>query len=272
MILLSIIYIFLDYNFYRIYNSLDNITSSTETKGLCLVTNLKDITNINDMADDDIGVINKELDNSFYDMTKDILKTKNLTNKLVEYDGYIEIINALLDEEINYAFLPENYEVIYYAAYEDAPRELDFKEIYNEQKKIESSSTVNTKLLDEPFTMLLMGTDALLDSYNADTLLVLTVNPKTLKTTMLSIPRDTYTTICTGAKHKINSSGWYGDTCVVKTIEKYLSINIDYYAKINFTGIVDLVDTLGGIEVDVSKIVKESLARILYMQKKDYKH
>jgi len=106
--------------------------------------------------------------------------------------------------------------------------------------------------LTEPFSILLIGTDVITDSYNADTLMLVTVNPKTLKATMLSIPRDTYTTIaCTGGKHKINASGWNGDKCVVDTVSKYLNIKIDYYAKVNFFGLVDLVDELGGIEVDV---------------------
>ena len=84
--------------------------------------------------------------------------------------------------------------------------------IKEENKTIEKKEEeAPVKMLDEPFTMLLMGTDIILDSYNADTLMVLSVNPKTLKVTMLSIPRDTYATIaCTGGKHKINASGWYG--------------------------------------------------------------
>ena len=99
--------------------------------------------------------------------------------------------------------------------------------------------------------MLLMGVDTLSSSYNADTLLVVTFNPETLTATTLSIPRDTYTTLANGAKHKINASGWSGDKSVVKTVSKYLGIDIDYYFKINFVGAVSLVDALGGIEVDV---------------------
>jgi LCP family protein required for cell wall assembly len=126
----------------------------------------------------------------------------------------------------------------------------DIKVLHSDSKKVEVE-LVNQDV-NKPFTILLMGVDTLSSSYNADTLLLVTFNPDTLGATMLSIPRDTYTTIaCTGGKHKINASGWYGDGCVVKTVAKYLDIDIDYYAKINFLGIVDLVDNLGGIEVDV---------------------
>lgn len=252
MLILSLIYIFINYAFYRVYSSLDKITSNVDTKGICLVTNL-DIESIDDISKDDIAIVGKSLDEQFYVLAEDILKDKKLNNKLIDYDGYFEIINALLNKEIKYAFLPENYNEIYNASNGEESKELDFKVLYTEQKVIENKEEeVPVKMLDEPFTILLMGTDVILDSYNADTLMVLTVNPKTLKVTMLSIPRDTYATIaCTGGKHKINASGWYGDPCVVKTVSKYLGVDIDYYAKINFLGIVDLVDNLGGIEVDV---------------------
>lgn len=254
MIILCLLYVFLNYTFYRVYASLDNITKKVDTKGICLVASSAGLDSIDDLGDDDIAIVGKTMDEAFYEMALEIIEAENLNNELVEYDDYFGIINALLNDEIKYAFLPENYNAIYSAnSGEGETKELQFSVLYTKQKLIESNNEIaSAKSLDEPFAVLLMGSDVLLDSYNADTLMVLTVNPKTMKVTMLSIPRDTYTTIaCTGGKHKINSSGWYGDSCVVRTVEKYLDIDIDYYAKINFLGIVDLVNVLGGIEVDV---------------------
>ena len=263
MIILSLIYIFINYAFYRVYSSLDKITSNVDTKGVCLVTNL-DIESLDNITKDSIAIVSKSFDEEFYNLAKEVLEDKDISNKLVDYEDYFTIINALLNKEIKYAFLPENYSEIYNASNpEEETQKLDFKVLYTKQKVIENKEEeAPVKMLDEPFTMLLMGTDVILDSYNADTLMVLSVNPKTLKVTMLSIPRDTYATIaCTGGKHKINASGWYGDSCVVKTVSKYLGIDIDYYAKINFLGIVDLVDTLGGIEVDVPYSLCEQNSR-----------
>ena len=50
-----------------------------------------------------------------------------------------------------------------------------------------------------------------------------------------------------------NSAAAYGTSCVINTINQFLDINIDYYVKINFNGVVDLVEALGGVEVDVEK-------------------
>ena len=255
MIIFCLLYGFLNYAFYRVFASLDSITENVDTKGICLVTYLTDLKSIDDITGDDIAIVGSDMDASFYEMAEDILEKEGLGNKFKLYDDYFAIINALLDKEIKYAFLPENYNDIYSSSSGEGEekKDLNFKVLYTEQKVIKKEDVeVSTKMLDEPFTMLLMGTDVMLDSYNADTLMVLSVNPKTLKVTMLSIPRDTYTTIaCSGGKHKINASGWYGDSCVVKTVSKYLGVDIDYYAKINFLGIVDLVNDLGGVEVDV---------------------
>lgn len=254
--IISIIYLiilgFINFNFQYIYNSINKTNTNLKTYTLSLVT-LKDneITNIEDIDNDRIGVINdREIANG-YNLAESILNKFYLDNELEEYETYLEIIDALYNDRLDYAFLPDSYALMFetYDEYKDINEK--FKTIYTETKE-EIEENTNTKSVDEPFTLLLMGVDTLQNSYNADTLIVVTFNPKTLSTTMVSIPRDTYTTIaCTGGKHKINSSGWYGDKCVVSTVGKYLDVNIDYYAKINFTGVVQLVDALGGVTVDV---------------------
>ena len=89
--------------------------------------------------------------------------------------------------------------------------------------------------------------------FNGDTLMLMSFNPKTLDAILLSIPRDTYVPIACNNKNyaKINSSAAYGTSCVISTINNLLGINIDYYVKINFKGVVDLVEAVGGVEVDV---------------------
>lgn len=255
VILFSCIYGFINYNFYKIYSSLDNITTVVETKILCLVTSDSSLKSIEDMDEGNIGIIDDEKNKEFYEMGSSFIKANELDNELDDsYDDYIEIINDLLSGKIKYAFLPQNYEVIYNDSINEEEQKLNFNVLDEIEKVVSKKQEENVSVggLTEPFSVLLIGTDVILDSYNADTLMLVTVNPKTLKATMLSIPRDTYTTIaCTGGKHKINASGWNGDKCVVDTVSKYLNIKIDYYAKINFLGMVDLVNELGGIEVDV---------------------
>lgn len=91
-------------------------------------------------------------------------------------------------------------------------------------------------------------------TFNGDALMLITFNPHTLSTTILSIPRDTYVPIACFSgkrKNKITHAAWYGEECMINTIEDLMDVDIDYYLKINFKGVVNLVNALGGIEVDV---------------------
>lgn len=249
-IILTTINTILNINFDKIYSTLDNVTVKYEEHTLSLIT-LKDnkVNSISEL-DNDIGVIKDEQLANGYNFAKEIIEKYNITYKLIKYDSYEEILTDLYNGKIKYAFLPDNYTLMFQNNENFIDIDTKFKTLSNEVKKEKVEAV--SKEANRPFSILLMGVDTLTSSYNADTLLVVTFNPKTLKATILSIPRDTYTTIsCTKGKHKINSSGWYSDKCVTDTVGDLLDIDIDYYAKINFTGIVDLVDKLGGIDVDV---------------------
>ena len=122
-------------------------------------------------------------------------------------------------------------------------------------------NTSKSKRLTEPFTVLVMGVDSTIDglnknqAFNGDTLILVTFNPDTLTATMFSIPRDMYVPIaCNNNRYaKINSSAAYGSSCVIRTVQKLTGIDIDYYVKINFRGVVDLVNALGGVTVNVEE-------------------
>ncbi len=105
----------------------------------------------------------------------------------------------------------------------------------------------------EPFSILLLGVDERPgDKGRADTILVATINPNTNDVKLLSIPRDTLIELPkSGELDKINATYAYdGIPYVVETVEDYLDIPINYYAKINFQGMVDLVNAIGGITID----------------------
>ncbi|WP_214760439.1 LCP family protein [Exiguobacterium sp. s146] len=112
-------------------------------------------------------------------------------------------------------------------------------------------------LTKDHFSVLLAGVDggASLEEGRTDSLMVATFNKESLQVTLVSIPRDSYVDIVTTDgefKDKINHAYAYGgiDTTIA-TVEKLFDIPIDYYATINFDGIEDLVDAVGGVEVDV---------------------
>ena len=259
-IIIAAVMIIIGYNINKIYNAIANISTTSQTYSSSIVTRIdSEINDINDLKEEKIGILSDKESIDGYQIPQEIIKDNNLNNELVEYNNYLDMINALLDEKINAIFLPTNYSMLFANIQGLEKLKEQTKIIYTKDKNIKVQKTLNSKNLDEPFTILLMGVDSENEeikgsSFNGDSLVLITFNPKTLDATMLSIPRDTYVPITCFAgqkKNKITHAAWYGESCMMSTIENMFDINIDYYIKINFAGVVKIVDTLGGIDVNV---------------------
>ena len=257
-IIFAIIFSFANYYISMIYSGISNIG---EKEYIVYTTNLV-VLNGTEINDESIlGMINNSDDIEGNVLAKELIEKENLTNnEIEEYSSYYEMIFDLLNGEIDGIFLSSNYQTIF-GSEESFESLKDTTIAYTYSKEMENQDTTLTsnKSLTEPFTILLMGVDSETDglnanaAFNGDTLMLITFNPSTLNATMFSIPRDTYVPIaCNNNRYaKINSSAAYGTSCVIDTVEQLTDITIDYYVKINFKGVVDLVDALGGIEVDI---------------------
>ncbi|OJF91860.1 LCP family protein [Alkalibacterium sp. 20] len=108
---------------------------------------------------------------------------------------------------------------------------------------------------EDPFSILLMGVDTgeFDRQYQgrSDTMMVITVNPNTDKTSIVSIPRDTYTEIIgRGHLDKINHAYAFGGTSMaVNTVQNLFDIPVDYFVSVNMEGMQQVVDAVGGITV-----------------------
>ncbi|KRN67929.1 membrane-bound transcriptional regulator LytR [Carnobacterium maltaromaticum DSM 20342] len=109
---------------------------------------------------------------------------------------------------------------------------------------------------EDPFSVLLLGVDTgdlgRTEQGRSDSIMVVTVNPNTNESKIVSIPRDTYTEIIgQGTTDKINHAYAFGGTAMaVNTVQNLLNIPIDYYIEVNMQGVKDLVDAVGGIDVN----------------------
>lgn len=104
----------------------------------------------------------------------------------------------------------------------------------------------------EPISLLVLGIDEREnDTGRSDTMVVMTVNPTSASTKLLSIPRDTYTEIVGKDVHdKINHAYSFGGAeMALASTEKLLDISIDYVVQIDMESFVEIVDILGGIDV-----------------------
>lgn len=117
---------------------------------------------------------------------------------------------------------------------------------------------------EEPFSVLLLGIDTgdmgRVDRGRSDTMMVMTVNPNTDQTTLVSIPRDTYAEIVgRGTQDKMNHAyAFGGPSMAINTVQKFLDIPIDYYVSVNMQGIQQIVDAVGGITLTASSSFSQS--------------
>ncbi len=260
---------FISININRISNSINKITKKQTGYSSSIIT-LKDndINSINDLDDKTIGIISDPNNMEGYVIPMEIVNENNLKNEnLAKYDDFIEMLNDLYNKKIDAMFVSSSYVSMFVTndGFENIAS--DTKVIYEKSKKQTTKKTYSSKTLNEPFTLLIMGVDsdsnslAKSNSFNGDTLILITFNPNTMNATILSIPRDTRVPIvCTKykSKNKINSAAYYGTDCVMDTITSFTGIKIDYWVKVNFQGVISLVDALGGVEVDVPYAFCES--------------
>lgn len=107
----------------------------------------------------------------------------------------------------------------------------------------------------DPFSILLLGIDTgelgRTEHGRSDTILVATINPTNKKTTLTSIPRDIYTEIVGhGTSDKLNHAYAFGGAAMsIASVENLLDIPLDHYVQINMKGLENLIDAVGGIEV-----------------------
>lgn len=107
---------------------------------------------------------------------------------------------------------------------------------------------------EDSYNILITG----IDSYGSitrvsrsDVNMIVSVNPKENKILLTSIPRDYYVYLSDyGDYDKLTHTGIYGIDVTTKALEDLLDIDINYYVKVNFTTLVDIVDELGGITVN----------------------
>lgn len=242
-----------------IYHRIDGFSKDYLTYTSALVT-LKDTKWDEEKK---IGMIDDENDIEGYVLAKDLLKKEKLKNETVSYDDYVEMLLDLKEQKIDGILISSNYAVSYQeeGIFENITKDTKIQFEYSKKMKNKDNEITSNKDLTEPFTILLLGVDSAKDgldknqAFNGDTMMMITFNPHTLNATMFSIPRDIYVPIAcrNGAMAKINSSAARGTECVIDTIKNVTDIDIDYYVKVNFKAVVDLVDALGGITVDVKK-------------------
>ncbi|MBR1386156.1 MAG: LCP family protein [Bacilli bacterium] len=176
---------------------------------------------------------------------------------LVEVENYYELFsNILIDKErlilinsINYDTLLENEE-----AYNGKLKVVGEIEYLNE---VEIEPTKETGITSEPFTIYLSGIDTrgsgMPSRSLSDVNMFIVVNPKTRTILLVNVPRDYLVQLHgkNGKKDKLTHAGVIGGVALSKsTVEDIVGMEADYYARVNFKAVINLVDAVGGITIN----------------------
>lgn len=247
---------------YKAYKGLDNMNKDELVYTSILIS--KESYKVDLINGKKIGIISDEEDISNYVLANEVIDKYdlNVNNEIVKYNDIISLMSGLVNDEVDLIFVSNDYKARFnlVSGYSDDVKLYEvttYKKNYK-KKEVEKENISKKSEVSEPFTMLLLGIDSEgqgikeASSFNGDTIMLISFDPNTLDATIFSIPRDTYVKMaCGGRYNKINAASWGGISCMIKTIEDFTGIDIDYYAKINFKGVVDLVNVLSGIDVDV---------------------
>lgn len=209
--------------------------SVSDLKNKTIEANLDDEDNVKYM-NQAIEALNKE---------ESTIEVDNASSysKLAEdlYNGQTE---AIYINEANYGMLEEEHETFI-----NDTRVIWSYDIVEEVKDISKDVDVTKEI----FTIFISGIDTsgpVSTVSRSDVNMLVTVNPETKQILMTSIPRDYYVTLANkGKKDKLTHAGLGGVENSVATIENFMDIDINYYARVNFTSLVKMVDALGGITV-----------------------
>ena len=185
-------------------------------------------------------------------MLDNINKALGREVKVEQYGTVQELANALLEGRVDAAVYNQALDGLITDSIEDYSDKVRVLYHYGIETELEQE----TADVGEPFNVYISGIDVdgpIATNSRSDVNIIMTVNPNTKKILLTTTPRDYYVQIpdISGEQRdKLTHAGIYGVDASMRTLEQLYGIDISYYARVNFSSLVKIVDTLGGVDVD----------------------
>ena len=254
-LLLTVIYVvgikYID-NTIEFVGNMTGINYETQ-KYSVMVLNNSNYLKMNDLSKRNIGFLST---NTHLDKTKKTLKEKSEISFVSKnYEDIGTMIASIYNSEISAVVLDDSY--IELLTENNVSFVTESKVIYTYEVRFVADETENEQKVDikkDPFALYISGSDSRTTVYaraRSDVNIVAIVNPNTNKILLVSIPRDYYVQLhgTTGRKDKLTHAGIYGIDMSKNTIQDLLGININYYAKVSFSTVINVVDVIGGLDL-----------------------
>lgn len=256
IVILSLVLVVGNWYLFKTGSAFSRITNSdTETSVVSIVVMVdSSYQDIQDLKGKKVGTI------STGDTTTQDKALKDLTNDLgrspstVTYKAYDEFGDDLYNGAIDAIILNEGARGMFEENHPSFDKETRIIKSYTYKTESKDLSK-NVDVSSEAFNVYITGIDTygtLATVSRSDVNIIVSINPINHQILITGIPRDYYVpqTCQGGQSDKLTHTGMFGVECTLQTVENYMDIDINYYARVNFSSLVDIVDALGGITVN----------------------
>ncbi len=246
----------------QLINTLQEITVDNEgveveiTSVGVYVLNSDPAETINDVAGDNFGILTTLVRDETDAAIEKIEENTQQTISYIEYSGITALADGILQGDCRSIILSESFIDLIsdLEGYEDFEDKIRLLEGYQIETVVESTSN-GDDIEKDVFVMYISGVDTrgeFTSKGRSDSNIIAVVNTNTHQILLVSTPRDYYVNLSISGdeKDKLTHAGIYGVQVSMDTLAMLYDVDIDYYFRINFTGFKDLVDALGGVDVE----------------------
>lgn len=203
--------------------------------------------NIKDLTDKTMGYLNIN-ENNYLDLIDN-----KIESKMINYSDVYNLYEDLLNKKIDSIVIDKAYLDLLADEYNDIDENIKVIYTFEIKTKLQNDNKINSL---ESVNILISGSDSRADKIaersRSDVNMIMTINPKTHTILLTSIPRDYYVQLHgkTGLKDKLTHAGIYGVNMSKDTLADLFDIKIDYSIKVGFKSVEEVVDLIGGIDIN----------------------
>lgn len=240
----------------KVNNAFQKITGKNTKKNAMVVSVLKNdkAEKINDAADYNFGVQYVNGGDEIKSTVNQIEQEVGKTVKTTEYASMLEEVQALYNGDVEAIIYNAAQESIFSDKFNTFAE--DTKEIYRHDIVISIDNEAVDASMNEVFTVYLSGIDVegdITQTGRSDVNILAVVNPKIHQVLLVTTPRDYYVPIpgvSGGQEDKLTHAGTYGIDKSMATLGVLYDIDVQFFGRVNFTSMIQIVDALGGLDVE----------------------
>lgn len=248
------------------FKEVTNLTDKVAHTISVVVMKSSDITDVKQLSGNTVGYCSQADPEGMNQAVEHVNEKTDVV--YTDFSSVIEEVEALYNGEVKAILFPEEareivHEADGYFEFNTTTDVLDKVTYYTDRSTTnENAPDAVADITRDPFTILISGNDtygSLAESSRSDVNMLVTIDPKTKAVLITSIPRDAYAMVsckknesaCIPQEDKLTHTGLDGVAATESTIEDLLGVEINYTVRVNFSSLVNLVDAMGGIDVEV---------------------